>query len=121
MRLIRCFSFGKVSNSRVNAIRQSLENLLKSTYKSNLKIPKFIIDSQYKLCYFITIKFKSNVDEQREYIRNEITESCRWWKTVWNSLWNGFVRRQVKEIRVAAAVIPALKDKSIERDFRTLK
>ncbi len=27
----------------------------------------------------------------------------------------------VKEIRVAAAVIPALKDKSIERDFRTLK
>ena len=32
-----------------------------------------------------------------------------------------FVRRQVKEIRVAAAVIPALKDKSIERDFRTLK
>ena len=51
----------------------------------------------------------------------KITESCRWWKTVWNSLWNGFVRRQVKEIRVAAAVIPALKDKSIERDFRTLK
>lgn len=31
------------------------------------------------------------------------------------------MRRQVKEIRVAAAVIPALKDKSIERDFRTLK
>ena len=42
-------------------------------------------------------------------------------RQVWNSLWNGFVRRQVKEIRVAAAVIPALKDKSIERDFRTLK
>ena len=109
------------SNHSVNAIRQSLENLLKSIYKSNLKILKFIIDSQYKLCYFITIKFKSNVDEQREYIWNEITESCRWWKTVWSSLWNGFVRRQVKEIRVAAAVIPALKDKSIERDFRTLK
>ena len=31
------------------------------------------------------------------------------------------MRRQVKEFRVAAAVIPALKDKSIERDFRTLK
>ena len=27
----------------------------------------------------------------------------------------------MKEFRVAAAVIPALKDKSIERDFRTLK
>jgi len=27
----------------------------------------------------------------------------------------------VKEVRVAEAVIPALKDKSIERDFRTLK
>ena len=82
----------------VNAIRQSLENLLKSTYKSNLKIPKFIIDSQYKLCYFITIKFKSNVDEQREYIWNDITESCRWWKAVWSSLWNGFVRRQANAI-----------------------
>ena len=100
---------------------QSLENLLISPYKSNFKILKFIIDSHYNLCYFITIKFKRKVDEQREYIRNEITESCRWWKTVWSSLWNGFVRRQVKEIRVAAAVIPALKDKSIERDFRTLK
>ena len=31
------------------------------------------------------------------------------------------MRRQVKEVRVAEAVIPALKDKSIERDFRTLK
>ena len=34
------------------------------------------------------------------------------------------MRRQVKEIRVAAAVIPALKDKSIEVlffTFRTLK
>ena len=35
------------------------------------------------------------------------------------------MRRQVKEIRVAAAVIPALKDKSIEvlffLTFRTLK
>ena len=68
-----------------------------------------------------TIKIKKKVDEQREYIRNEITESCRWWKTVWSSLWNGFVRRQVKEVRVAEAVIPAFKDKSIERDFRTLK
>ena len=27
----------------------------------------------------------------------------------------------MKEVRVAEAVIPALKDKSIERDFRTLK
>ena len=46
------------SNHSVNAIRQSLENLLKSIYKSNLKILKFIIDSQYKLCYFITKNLK---------------------------------------------------------------
>jgi len=44
------------SNHSVNAIRQSLENLLKSTYKSNLKIPKFIIDSQYKFPS-LTVKF----------------------------------------------------------------
>ena len=55
---------------------------------------RFIIDSHYKLCYVITIKFQSNVNEQKEYIWNEITESCWWWKAVWSSLWNGFVRRQ---------------------------
>ena len=78
---------------------------LNSNFKfQNPQIYNFIIDSHYNLCYFITIKFKRKVDEQREYIWNEITESCWWWKAVWSSLWNGFVRRQANALQVAEAV-----------------